>query len=119
MKCFTHPSSDAVGTCKYCCKGVCAECAKDSDYGVVCSERCEAEVKSLKAMVERNRKMVPIAAKTHLRSAVMLFAMALVFIGYGVVVGQGYFQIYMIAFGLIMLLGGGFAVFNSRRIAKL
>jgi hypothetical protein len=118
MKCYNHPGSEAVGTCKYCCKGLCAACAKDSGLGLVCSQQCEVEVKMLRAMVERNRGMVPIAARSHLRNGMLLFAMALVFIGFGVAL-TGVFRIYMFAFGMVMILGGGFAVFNSRRIAKL
>jgi len=118
MKCYNHPDSDAVGTCKHCSKGMCSACAKDSGWGLVCSQQCEEEVKTLRAMVERSRKMVPFAAKNHLRSAVILFAMAAVFTGFGLAV-TGPISVYMIAFGLIMLLGGGFAIFNSRRLAKM
>jgi len=87
--------------------------------GIVCSYACETEVQALRAMVERNRKMVPIAARAHQRNAVILFAMAAVFIAFGAIQPRGAFQNYLIAFGMIMLFGGGFAIFNSRRIAKL
>jgi hypothetical protein len=118
MKCYNHRASEAVGTCKHCSKGICSACAKDSGWGLVCSQQCEDEVKALKAMVERNRKMVPFAAKNSIRSAIILFAMAAVFTGFGLAIG-GPISVYMISFGLIMLVGGGFAVFNSRRLAKL
>jgi len=118
MKCYNHHDSEAVGTCKHCSKGVCNTCAKDSGWGLVCSQQCEDEVKALRAMVERNRKMVPFAAKTHMRSAIFLFALAAVFFGFGLAVWAP-ISIYMVAVGLIMLLGGGFAVLNSRRVAKL
>ncbi|MBU4189689.1 MAG: hypothetical protein KJ886_01655 [Candidatus Thermoplasmatota archaeon] len=29
MKCFYNPTRDAVGVCKNCGKGLCAECAVD------------------------------------------------------------------------------------------
>jgi hypothetical protein len=118
MMCYNHPASGAIGTCKHCCKGICNACAKDSGWGLVCSQQCEEEVKTLKALVNRNSKIVPFAAKSHLRSAVLLFAMAAVFTGSGLAM-SGPISVYMIAFGLIMLVGGGFAVFNSRRMAKL
>lgn len=119
MKCFRHPAADAVGVCKHCSKGVCGECARETAGALVCSSACEEEVKSLRAMVERNRKVVPIAAPTHLRSAILLFAMAVIFLGFGMAGGRGYFSWYLIAFGVVMLLGGTFALFNSRRIARL
>lgn len=118
MKCFNHPDHDAVATCKHCSKGVCSECAKESGWGIACSQTCEAEVQALRAMVERNRKMVSIGSKTHQRNAVIFFAMAAVFVAFGIVF-NGPISVYMFAFGLIMLVGGAFAIFNSRRIAKL
>jgi hypothetical protein len=36
----------------------------------------------------------------------------------GLAIG-GPMRVYVISFGLIMLVGGGFAVFNSRRMARL
>jgi hypothetical protein len=59
MKCFRHPVSDAIGLCKYCCKGMCSECAKDTSFGVVCSPPCEQEVRTIREIVERNRKIPP------------------------------------------------------------
>jgi hypothetical protein len=118
MKCYNHVDCDAVGTCKHCSKGVCRECAKESGWGIVCSQACEVEVQALRAMVERNRKLVSIGAKTHQRNAVILFAMAAVFVAFGIVF-RGPISVYMYAFGVIMLVSGGFAIFNSRRIAKL
>jgi len=118
MKCYSHPDHDAVGTCKHCSKGVCGACAKESGWGIVCSQACAVEVQALRAMVDRNRKLVGIGAKTHQRNAVILFAMAAVFVAFGIVF-RGPISIYMYAFGVIMLASGGFAIFNSRRIAKL
>lgn len=119
MKCYNHPHSDSFGICKYCGKGVCSACAKDTSLGLVCSQRCEQEAKSVHAMVERNRGMMPIAAKTQMRSAILFLAMAVVFIGYGSISGSGSFRACMVALGMIMFFGGAFALFNSRKIAKL
>jgi hypothetical protein len=119
MKCFNHPEADAVGTCKHCFKGVCARCAKDSGVGVVCGQACEDEVRSVRAMVERNRKMYPLAAKSQLRTSILLAAMAAVLIVFGLIAGHGFMSNYLIVFGVVMLLGAAFAAFNSRRMAKL
>jgi hypothetical protein len=119
MRCYTHPDREAVGTCKHCFKGVCSSCAKDSQWGIVCSATCEDEVKAVRAIVERNRKMLPMAAKTHMRNAIWLFAMAAVFIGFALVQHEGSFPIFLIALGLIMVLGGVLSILNSRRMQKL
>ena len=47
MHCFYHPKKAAIGTCKSCGKGLCAECAVDLDKGLACKQHCEPEVKSL------------------------------------------------------------------------
>jgi hypothetical protein len=119
MKCFNHPQTDAVGSCKYCCRGVCAECAKNSGVGLVCSDACASEVKALHALVERNKKVYAFAPKTHSRQAIFLALMAVVFIGFGLYSELRFMSAYLIAFGIVMLCGAAFSVFNSRRIARL
>ena len=116
MKCFNHPEVDAVGSCKHCFKGLCTRCAKDSGVGVVCSQACEDEVRSVRAMLERSRKMQPLAVNAHLRSAIWLVALAAVFIAWGLISDHGAI---MVVIGAVMLLGAAFAGFNSRRMAKL
>jgi hypothetical protein len=98
---------------------VCARCAKDSGVGVVCSQACEDEVRVVRAMLERSRKMYPLAAKTHLRNAIVLGAMAAVFLIFSRTSEHRFLSNYLLAFGVVMLLGAAFAAFNSRRVAKL
>jgi hypothetical protein len=54
MKCFVHQSVDAVGLCRNCSRGVCAECAADRESGIACKGRCESEVDAMHALVRRN-----------------------------------------------------------------
>jgi xanthine/uracil permease len=70
-------------------------------------------------MLERSRKMYPLAAKAHMRSAIVLAAMAIVFIVFSRVSGHGFMSNYLLAFGVVMLVAAAFAAFNSRRVAKL
>ncbi|HUM04865.1 MAG TPA: hypothetical protein VLT90_05350 [Terriglobales bacterium] len=119
MKCFNHPDVEAVGTCKQCSKGLCSACAKDTGAGLVCSSACEEDLKIVRAMLERSRKIYPLAAKTHSRNAIWLTALALVFIVFGVISERGFLSRYLIAFGVVVLLGAVFSAFNSRRLAKL
>lgn len=119
MKCYAHADRDAVGTCRHCCKGVCAACAKDSGYGLVCSPSCEQEVQNLRGITEKNRKMLPIAAKTHLRNAIWLMLMAAIFIVFGLIQREGGYALFLLALGTVILLGAGFSALNSRRLKKL
>lgn len=119
LKCYTHPERDAVGTCKHCHKGICPACAKESGFGLVCSGPCEQEMLGLKASMERNRKMLPLGAKAHVRNAIWLLLMAAIFIGFALTQREGGFAIFLIALGAVMLLGAAFSFFNSRRLKKL
>jgi hypothetical protein len=53
MKCFYHPQTDAVATCKNCNKGLCLECASDVGNGVACKGKCESEVHAFNEMIQR------------------------------------------------------------------
>jgi len=118
MKCFYHPQNDAVGSCKYCFRGVCAQCARDSGVGLACSDTCVSEIKSAHALIERNKKLVAFAPKTHSRSALMLTMMAVVFIGFGMFSKVPFLSALLIVFGVVMLCGATFAILNSRKIAR-
>jgi hypothetical protein len=54
MRCFYHRDKEAVGICKSCGKGVCAECAVDLDKGLACRSRCEESTRSIIALIDRN-----------------------------------------------------------------
>lgn len=118
MKCFNHPQNDAVGSCKHCLRGVCAQCAKDSGVGLACSEACESQIKSVHALVERNKKLTAFAPKPYFRSALMLTMMAAVFIGFGIFSQSHFLSVYFIVFGLVVLCGAAFSLLNSRKFAR-
>ena len=63
MKCFYHSESDAVGTCKSCCKGLCASCAVDVGGGLACKSSCVEAVKSLNALIQTNQNASAINKK--------------------------------------------------------
>jgi xanthine/uracil permease len=70
-------------------------------------------------MLERNRKAYEFAPKTHSRNAIWLAMMALLFIVFGIYSEFRFMSAYLIAFGVVMLCGAAFSLFNGRRIAKL
>jgi hypothetical protein len=51
MKCFYHNESDAVGVCRHCLKGICAECAVDFGDGLACKDHCESKAKATAQLV--------------------------------------------------------------------
>jgi hypothetical protein len=114
MKCFQHPQADAVGSCKFCLKGVCSQCGKDTGIGLACSAPCESEIRSINALVERNKKVTANLPAMQSRSAIWLTMMALVFLGFGAYRASAY----LIVFGIVMLCGAGFALINRRKIVR-
>lgn len=47
MVCFVHEGVAAVGTCKFCGRGLCRECAAEVAGALACRARCEAVVAKL------------------------------------------------------------------------
>lgn len=60
MLCYRHPSAQAIGACKACCKGICSECATDTGYGLACTETCQLNVAEINEMNERSLKIYGI-----------------------------------------------------------
>lgn len=60
MQCFSHPDRAAVGLCKACSKGLCAECAADLGHGLACKGTHEAAVEQLHNLVERNSRIAKV-----------------------------------------------------------
>ncbi len=53
MNCYRHADATAVGFCKFCGKGVCHACARDTRAGLSCSEVCEKHTEEALQMHER------------------------------------------------------------------
>jgi hypothetical protein len=80
MRCFYHRDLDAVATCKNCGRGLCDVCGVDVGNGLACRERCEAEVRSLNRIVERNKTAYEKTSAAYLKIAIFylgLFAVCL------------------------------------------
>ena len=56
MKCYYHPTVDAVAICKNCGKALCPESAVDMGYGVACKDSCEAEVEAMIKVFQQSKK---------------------------------------------------------------
>ena len=56
MNCFYHHQLNAVGTCKYCHKGLCEKCAADLGIGLACLNKCENLVKTMSELMDKQIK---------------------------------------------------------------
>lgn len=54
MRCFYHQDKEAVGTCRYCGKGLCPECAVDLGGGLACRNKCEEKARGLIQILDNN-----------------------------------------------------------------
>lgn len=53
MKCFNHPTIDAVAICKNCYKALCKDCLVDLENGIACKNDCVDEVIYLNTKTNR------------------------------------------------------------------
>ncbi|HEY1190465.1 MAG TPA: hypothetical protein VGE74_22725 [Gemmata sp.] len=84
MQCFAHRGSAAVGLCKSCGKGVCADCASDTGVGLACrDDKCGERVLLLDRMVTNNARVMRTANSQTRSSGLLLLVMGLVFAGLG------------------------------------
>lgn len=86
MNCFNHQTLPAIGTCKFCNKGLCGECVHDSGAGLACANSCIKEVDEINQVVARSKQIYSIGTKPPLlTSGLLIFLMfSLLFLGYGI-----------------------------------
>jgi hypothetical protein len=51
MNCYYHSEKPAIGTCKSCGRGLCAECAAEGDTYLACRNRCEARAQRIDRII--------------------------------------------------------------------
>ena len=84
MKCFYHPTVDAVALCKSCSRGLCPGCIAEVGLSCSCRGRCEKDVATLNDLVERGRTAYQKTSATYLRSGLLTLLMGSLFLLLGV-----------------------------------
>ncbi|MFN8412718.1 MAG: hypothetical protein U0Z26_10055 [Anaerolineales bacterium] len=117
MNCFYHPSAPAVGICKYCQRGLCAECAAVVDDVLACKHRHEDEVHQLEQLTARNLFQSKRVASGYMRNAVFYGLVAVVFGGFGLwqLKWLGLQAVVFIMLGLFLLYAAGANYFEGRK----
>src|SRR5262245_19526894 len=85
MKCFYHSDQDAVGICKSCNRGLCRECCAELNPGLACRGKCETDVASLNALVERGKNAYAVAGSACRRNAIVLLIIGIGFLSLGII----------------------------------
>ena len=80
MKCFNHPTVDAVANCKSCCRGLCHDCIAEVGLSCSCRGRCEADVATLNELAERGRTAYQKTSATYFRSGIFIVMLGSIFV---------------------------------------
>jgi hypothetical protein len=119
MRCFYHEDREAVGSCTSCGKGLCRECAVDLTKGLACRGRCEQDVSSVIALIDRNIKIAPrtsqileTSRKVRSNTAILNLVMGVLFIIWGFTNDRLSF---IIVLGIAFLIFGVVGLFQARR----
>ena len=122
MRCFYHEDREAVGSCKSCGKGLCRECAVDLTKGLACRGRCEEDVSSVIALIDRNIKIAPrtsqiLETSRKVRSSTATFNLVIgcLFIIWGLTSEHLSF---ITILGVAFLIYGIIGLFQARRFMK-
>lgn len=83
MNCYYHPTTPAVGSCKYCQRGLCTECAALADDVLACKGRHEDEVHKLETLTARNLFQAERVGSVYMRNATFYGLVGTVFVGFG------------------------------------
>ena len=104
MNCFKHNQTSSVGVCRYCFKGVCAECAIDFEDGVACSESCLKKAKATVQVVSNTVLAQRGAKKGRFIGPSFLTVLGVGYLGYATYCDELF--TFMGAFGLGFLVMG-------------
>ena len=74
MNCYYHQDSTAVGICRSCAKGICADCAIDGV--MVCSEECREKTENIENLIDKRNDDPKFSL-----SQLLLFPSFMVFMG--------------------------------------
>jgi len=80
MNCFNHPNSSALGICRVCCRGVCAECAVDLGHSLACKGAHEDAAAAINALSLRSTKLLKVTRKSMFLGPLFFAICGLVFL---------------------------------------
>jgi hypothetical protein len=117
MKCYIHKTTDALGTCKSCSKGVCEECAFDTGNGLACKNSCVEEVRAVNEVIERNKQIYRISRTVLSTDVIVYFMLAAVCLGWGIFSSLAWqLNLFAILGGLCILAIGILAYSREKRV---
>lgn len=83
MNCFYHPEKVAVGLCKYCQRGLCADCAAPAGDSLACQGLHEEQVRAMEALMQRNIVQSQRAGSDYVRNTIFYGVVGALFTAFG------------------------------------
>lgn len=83
LNCFYHPDRPAVGSCKHCQRGLCAECAALVEDVLACKDRHEGQVRAELQLTARSLFQSQRMGAAYLRNAIFYGLVGVLFTGFG------------------------------------
>ena len=117
MNCFYHPDRPAIGLCKYCQRGLCADCAAIVDDVLACQHRHEDEVHKLEQLAARNLFQSKRVGSSYMRNAIFYGLVSVLFAGFGIIQYRflGLQAAFFIMIGLFLLYAASANYFEGRK----
>jgi len=117
VNCFYHPDQPALGTCKHCHRGVCADCLAIVDDSLACKDRHEEQVAGLNLLAARNLLQANRIGTNYRRNAVFYFLSGALFAGFGLYQYRfaGLQALFLIFIGLFLLYAAVANFLESRK----
>ena len=117
MNCYYHPDQPAVGVCKHCQRGLCAEDAALVDDSLACKGRHEEQVRDISQLMQRNILQAKRIGSVYSRNAIFYFLVGAAFTAFGFyqVRWTGLQGLFLLIVGLFLLFAAGLNFFEGRK----
>jgi hypothetical protein len=83
MICYYHPDKPAVGLCKYCQRGLCADCTALIDDSLACHDRHETQVHEMTLLMQKNILQSRRVGSDYVRNTIFYGVVGILFTAFG------------------------------------
>jgi hypothetical protein len=117
MNCYYHPTRPALGLCKHCQRGLCAECLAEVGEVLACKGRHEEQVQAVEQLVARNLLQSRRVGLNYRRNAIFYFLSGALFSGFGLYQLRfaGLQALFLLLIGLFLLYAAAANYLESRK----
>lgn len=116
MQCFTHHEKPAVGLCKCCGKGLCADCAVDLGEGLACSSHKD-NVAEMIELVNNSKKINKGGRVTTWIISSFFIVLGAIYVGIDLFANE-HIDYFTLSLGGILMLFGMVILIRNLRIYK-